>query len=151
VDFTPNGEVWIHSDYDGSVTVIDMRTDEVIQRITNTGTGAGRIAVSPDGRYAASTHGTSGDVAIIDTRTRMVVARVPVASLGFPLFSPDSSKLYVMTARNYVGTPPSIETVAAGGVTVIDLRTMKAVARHPVGVNPFGGQIRYVSGRPPLP
>jgi hypothetical protein len=55
-----------------------------------------------------------------------------------------------MTARNYSGAPPGIETVAAGGVTVIDLGTMRAIARHPVGVDPFGGQIRYLSGRPPL-
>src|SRR5688500_11219676 len=58
VAFTPNGEAWIHSDNDGSVTVIDMSADSVIARIENTGTGAGRIAVSPNGRWAASTHGT---------------------------------------------------------------------------------------------
>jgi YVTN family beta-propeller protein len=143
-------EAWIHSDYDGSVTVLNTRTDEVVQRIENTGTGAGRIAVSPDGRWAASTHGTSGDVAIINTQTKEVAARVPVASLGFPLFSPDNSKLYVMTARTYSGTPPNIVTQSQGGVTVIDLATSKAVARYPAGVNPFGGDIRYVAGRPPL-
>ena len=147
VAFTPNGEAWIHSDYDGSVTVIDMAKDEVVQRIENTGTGAGRIAVSPDGRWAASAHGTSMDVAIIDTRTREVVARVPVGGLGFPLFSPDNSKLYVMTAATFAGTPPNVTTKREGGVTVIDLATKQAVARYPAGVNPFGGDIRYVGGR----
>ena len=142
VDFTPNGEAWIHSDYDGSVTVIDMKTDEVVQRIERTGDGAGRIAVSPDGRYAASTRGGSAHVAVIDTRSREVVARVPVGGLGFPLFSPDSSRLYVMTAASYQGTPPSLEIVRGGGVTVIDMNSMKAVARHDAGVNPFGGDIR---------
>jgi YVTN family beta-propeller protein len=148
VAFTPGGEAWIHSDYDGSVTVIDTRADTVIARITNTGTGAGRIAVSPDGRWAASTHGTSGDVALINTQTKQVAARIPVASLGFPLFSPDNTKLYVMTARSYSGTPPNIVTQAGGGVTVIDVATQKAVARYAAGVNPFGGDIRYVGGRP---
>jgi YVTN family beta-propeller protein len=147
VAFTPNGEAWIHSDYDGSVTVIDMAKDEVVQRITNTGTGAGRIAVSPDGRWAASTHGTSMDVAIIDTRTREVAARVPVGGLGFPLFSPDSNRLYVMTAATFTGTPPNVTTKREGGVTVIDLATKQAVARWQAGVNPFGGDIRYVGGR----
>jgi YVTN family beta-propeller protein len=149
IAFTPNGEAWVHNDYDGSVHVIDMRTDSIVARIENTGTGAGRIAVSPDGRWAASTHGTSGDVAIIDTQARRVAARVPVASLGFPLFSPDNSKLYVMTARSYSGTPPNVTLQAGGGVTVIDLATLKAVARYPAGVNPFGGDIRYVGGRRP--
>jgi YVTN family beta-propeller protein len=147
IAFTAN-EAWVHSDYDGSVTVIDTRADTVIARITNTGTGAGRIAVSPDGRWAASTHGTSGDVALINTQTKQVAARIPVASLGFPLFSPDNTKLYVMTARSYSGTPPNIVTQAGGGVTVIDVATQKAVARYAAGVNPFGGDIRYVGGRP---
>lgn len=149
IAFTPSGEAWVHSDYDGSVTVIDTKTDKVVQRIENAGTGAGRIAVSPNGRWAASTHGTSGDVAIIDTQSRKVAARVPVASLGFPLFSPDNSKLYVLTARTYAGTPPGIVTEEQGGVTVIDLASMKAVARYPAGVDPFGGDIRYPTGRPP--
>jgi YVTN family beta-propeller protein len=149
VAFTPGGEAWIHSDNDGSVSVIDMKNDSLIARIEDTGTGAGRIAVSPNGRWAASTHGTSGDVAIIDTQTKKVAARVPVASLGFPLFSPDNSRLYVMTARTYAGTPPNIVTESKGGVTVIDLATMKAVARYSAGVNPFGGDIRYIGGRRP--
>jgi YVTN family beta-propeller protein len=149
VAFTAS-EAWIHSDYDGSVTVINTKADTVVARITNTGTGAGRIHVSPDGRWAASTHGTSGDVAIINTQTKQVAGRVPVASLGFPLFSPDNSKLYVMTARTYSGTPPNIVTASGGGVTVIDVATLKAIARYPAGVNPFGGDIRYVAGRPPL-
>jgi YVTN family beta-propeller protein len=148
VDFTPNGEAWIHGDGDGSVTVIDMAKDSVVARITNTGTGAGRIAVSPDGKWAASAHGTSMDVAIIDTQTKRVVARVPVGGLGFPLFSPDSKRLYVETAATYTGTPPMVTTKSEGGVTVIDVATRQVVARWPVGVNPFGGSIRYLSGRP---
>lgn len=144
-----NGQAWVHEDYDGSVTIIDTKADSVIGRIENTGTGAGRIAVSPDGRWAASTHGTSGDVAIINTMTKEVT-RVPVASLGFPLFSPDSQKLYVMTSRTYAGSPPNVTTEAQGGVTVIDIATMKAVARYPAGVSPFGGDIRYTAGRPAM-
>ena len=63
------------------------------------GTGAGRIAVSPDGKFAASTHSGSGDVALIDIATRKVAASVPLGKgPGFPLFSPDSTKLYVMNS-----------------------------------------------------
>jgi YVTN family beta-propeller protein len=130
VAFTPDGEAWIHSDYDGSVTVIDMATDEVVDRIETGGMGAGRMAVSPDGRYAASTHGDTEDVAIIDTASREVVASVPLGQgPGFPLFSPDSDKLYVMNSRG-------------GDVVVVDLGSMAEEARYDVGVNPFGGTIR---------
>lgn len=130
VAFTPGGEAWIHSDYDGSVSVIDMATDEVVARIETGGMGAGRMAVSPDGRYAASTHGDTEDVAIINTATREVVASVPLGQgPGFPLFSPGSDKLYVMNSRG-------------GDVVVVDLGSMSEEGRYDVGVNPFGGTIR---------
>lgn len=135
VAFTPGGEAWVHSDYDGSVTVIDMERDEVVEVIRTEGRGAGRIAVSPDGRYAASTHGETQDVAIIDTAKREVVATVPLGrGPGFPLFSPASDKLYVMNS-------------GMGDMVVVDLRTMAEEARYKVGVDPFGGTIRYVGGR----
>ena len=91
--------------------------------------------MSLDGRYAASTHSETGDVAIIDTRTKEVVGTVPIGGMSYPLFSPDSSKLYVMNS------------CPDGGVTVVDVKTMKVEARYKVGVSPFGGAIRYVKGR----
>jgi YVTN family beta-propeller protein len=90
------------------------------------------MAVSPDGKYAASTHSGSGDVAIIDTASRKVAASVPLGKgPGFPLFSPDSTKLYVMNSGE-------------GDVAVIDLAAKKVTARHKVGVNPFGGAVRAI-------
>jgi YVTN family beta-propeller protein len=53
VGFAPNGEVWIHNDRDGAVHVIDGRKDEVVKMLKGLGEGAGRMAVSPDGRWAA--------------------------------------------------------------------------------------------------
>ncbi len=133
VDFR-EGEAWIHSDRDGSVTVIDTYSDQVLEVIQTEGRGAGRMAVSPDGRYAASTHGETEDVAIIDTGSRSVVATIHLgAGPGFPLFSPASDRLYVMNSGE-------------GDVAVIDLETMTLTARYPVGVNPFGGSIRRRSG-----
>jgi len=75
------------------------------------------------------------DVAIIDTRTRDVVATIPLGrGPGFPLFSPASGKLYVMNSGE-------------ADIAVIDLGSMAVEARYPVGENPFGGMIRYVGGR----
>jgi YVTN family beta-propeller protein len=134
VAFSPNGEVWLHEDGDGSVTVVDGKTDEVKAVIPTGGTGAGRMAVSPDGKYAASTHSGSGDVALIDTASRKVAASIPLGKgPGFPLFSPDSTKLYVMNSGE-------------GDVAVIDVATQKVIARHKVGVNPFGGAVKNTGG-----
>lgn len=129
VGFAPNGEVWIHNDGDGSVAIIDGKRDSVIATMKDLGKGPGRMAVSSDGRWAASGHGTSQDITLIDARTRTVAATIPLgAGPAFPVFSPDGSKLYAMN----VGT---------GDVVVIDTQTKSIVARHKVGVNPFGGGI----------
>ena len=132
VGFAPNGEVWIHNDGDGAVHVIDSAKDEVVRTLTGLGTGAGRMAVSADGRWAASTHGGSEDVALIDAVTKTVVARIPLGKgPGFPLFSPDGSRLYVM---NY----------GMGDIAVIDTATKTVIARHKAGAAPFGGSLRLV-------
>ena len=130
VAFAPNGEVWIHEDGDGSVTVVDSKTDDVITVIPTGGTGAGRMALSPDGRFAASTHSDSQDVAIIDTAAKAVRATVKIGKgPGFPAFSPDSTKLYVMES-------------GMGDVVVVDLAAMTVAARYRIGTDPFGGGIR---------
>src|SRR5206468_5854518 len=112
VAFSPNGDVWLHEDGDGSVTVVDSKTDQVVKVIPTGGKGAGRMAVSPDGKFAASTHSDSEDVAIIDTAKRAVAATVKIGKgPGFPMFSPDSTTLYVLNS-------------GMGDVAVIDLKTM---------------------------
>ncbi|MFN8060787.1 MAG: PQQ-binding-like beta-propeller repeat protein [Vicinamibacterales bacterium] len=136
VGFAPNGDVWIHDDGDGKVHVIDSAKDAVVKTIDSQGKGAGRMAVSPNGQWAASTHGGTQDVAIFDASKKTVAATVPLGKgPGFPIFSPDSSKLYVM---NY----------GEGDVAIVDLASMKVVARHKVGATPFGGGLRFPNGRP---
>jgi len=130
VAFAPNGEVWLHEDGDGSVTVVDSAKDEVVKVVQTGGKGAGRMAVSPDGRYAASTHSDSQDVAVIDTAKREVLSNVKIGKgPGFPLFSPDSTKLYVMESGE-------------GDLVVVDLKTLAVTGRHKVGTDPFGGGVR---------
>ena len=130
VAFAPNGDVWFHEDGDGSVTVADSKRDEVIKVIQTGGKGAGRMAVSPDGRYAASTHSTSEDVAIIDAANKTILSTVKIGrGPGFPLFSPDSTKLYVMES-------------GMGDIVVVDLKTMSVAARHKIGTDPFGGGLK---------
>ena len=132
VAFAPNGEVWFHEDGDGSVTVVDSKTDEVTKVIQTGGKGAGRMAVSPDGRYAASPHSTSEDVAIIDAVNKTVLSTVKIGKgPGFPMFSPDSTKLYVMES-------------GMGDLVVVDLKSMSVSARYKVGTDPFGGGIRMI-------
>ena len=129
VAFAPNGEVWFHEDGDGSVTVADSKTDAVTKVIQTGGKGAGRMAVSPDGRYAASTHSESQDVAIIDGASKEVLSTVKIGKgPGFPMFSPDSTKLFVLES-------------GMGDMVVIDAKTMSVAGRYKLGTDPFGGGI----------
>ena len=133
VAFAPNGEVWFHEDGDGSVTIVDSKKDDVVQVIQTGGKGAGRMAVSPDGRFAASTHSESEDVALIDAKRHELIANVRIGrGPGFPLFSPDSTKLYVMES-------------GMGDLVVIDLPSRTVAARYKLGTDPFGGGIRRIS------
>jgi YVTN family beta-propeller protein len=135
VGFAPNGDVWVQDDGDGSVTVVSSFTDKVQQVIRTPGKGAGRIAVSPSGQYAASTHAGSQDVTLFNARTRRVTGSVHLGQgPAFPVFSADSTKLFVMNR-------------GAGDVAVVDTHTLKVVGRWKIGREPFGGGVRYVARR----
>jgi DNA-binding beta-propeller fold protein YncE len=132
VDFSPNGEVWVNGDRDGSVTVIDSKTDQVVKVIQPRAKGPGRVAASPDGRFVAATHGP--EVSVIDVATKQILADLKISpddtGHGFPLFSPDSHSLHVMNEFS-------------NDMVTFDLRTMKQVGgRVPIGEASFGGGIR---------
>lgn len=135
VDFGgPDEEVWVNGDGDGSVTVIDSTTDEVIKVIQPRVSGAGRVAVSPDGRFAAAAQGP--EVSVIDAHTKEILASMRISpgetGHGFPLFSPDSNTLHVM--NEYTNDMVSF-----------DMRTMQQVGtRAPIGGASFGGGIRIL-------
>jgi YVTN family beta-propeller protein len=135
VAFAPNGDVWIHSDYDGSVTVIDSETDTVSEVIPTGGEGAGRVAVSPDGRFAASTRAGTQNVIVLDAVQKRVLAEIPVGQgAGYPTFSPDGAWLYVTNSGDE-------------HISVIDTGTLEVISRHRVAQGFFGGGIRRVGGR----
>lgn len=133
----PNDEVWINGDGDGSVIVVDPKTDKVVHVVKTRVRGAGRVAVSLDGRLAAATQGK--ETSIIDTRTKDVVATLTHSpdetGHAFPVFSPDGRTLHVMNEFS-------------NDMVAFDMRTMMEIGgRVPVGGAAFGGGIRIVGKR----
>ncbi len=134
----PNDEVWVSGDGDGSVTVMDSASDKVIKVIQPRIKAFGRIAVSPDGRFAAAAQGK--EVSIIDTRTKEIVASLPISpegadsGHGYPVFSPDSNTLHVMNE-------------SSNDMVTFDMRNMKAPGKRsaPIGGASFGGGIRQLT------
>ena len=135
--FGKNSEVWLGENGDGSITVVNGKKDEVVKVIQTAGKGSSRIAVSPDGKWAADTHNTTEDVMLIDTAKKEVVGTVNVGKgPSLPVFSPDSSKLYVMTAGGpcTAGCP--------GNVVVVDVAQMKSTATYKVANDAFAVLVR---------
>lgn len=132
VSFAPNGEAWINGDRNGSVTVIDPVSLTVSKVFESRTKGAGRTAVSADGKWAAATHGT--EVTVFNVATKTVAAdftfTLGETGHGFPLFSPDGTKLHVLDEFS-------------GTLSTFDLISMTDTGmRASVGGAAFGGGIR---------
>jgi len=137
-DFAPNGDVWISSNGDGSVTVIDGKKDEIVKVIQTEGTGAGRMAISPNGKWAAASHTKTKDVVLFDAVTKEIVATVSVgAGPSLPVFSPDSKTVYVATAGESCATAG-----CPGRISVVDVAEKKRVAEHVVADDAFALIVR---------
>jgi YVTN family beta-propeller protein len=126
---TPDGRhVYIVNAGSSNVSVIDTASNTVTATIPVP--GAGRVAISPDGRYAYVTacpnscNNVQGDVSVIDTATNTVTAILTVGSGPFGVaISPDGRYAYV-TDRN------------SEAVSVIDTASRTVTATVPVGVFP---------------
>ncbi len=134
VSFAPNGEAWINGDRDGSVSVIDPVSLTVKKTFESRIKSAGRTAVSGDGKWAAATHGP--EVSVFDVGAKAVAAEFKFSpdetGHGFPLFSPDGTKLHVLDEFS-------------GKLSTFDLTTMRDTGmRAPVGNASFGGGIRLL-------
>ena len=106
---------------DGSVSVIDIPTDTVVDTIPGFSYPV-RDTVSPDASLLYVSEQGAGDVAVVDTATDAIVAHVPTGSGPYDIaFTPDGATAYVVaddgtitpinTATNVAGTP----IVVAGG------------------------------------
>jgi DNA-binding beta-propeller fold protein YncE len=138
VDFTRGGEIWTSENGDGTVTVVDGRTYQIVKTLQTEGKGAGRMAVSADGKWAAATHETTEDVILFDIAKKEIAGTVAIGKgASLPVFSPDSTKLYVMTAGG-----PCTEG-CPGNVVVIDPREAKLTARYKVADDAFAVVVRF--------
>src|SRR3954470_12180904 len=129
--------VFVSNEKSGAVSVIDSKTDRVVDRIQVSRRVRG-VRISPDGKYAYVASSTPfqgkeepGDshVAVIDTSNGNIVRKIDVGNDPEQLaISPDGTRLYVSNED-------------AGLCTIVDLTTDKQIAQLITGIEPEGVSI----------
>lgn len=126
-DVSPDGrEVWVANAGEGTVSVIDIATRQVVATIDADAASANRLKFTPDGKQVLISRMNGTDLVIVDTATRKVVKRLPIGhgAAGIQM-QPDGLRAYVSCSPdNYVA--------------VIDLKTFEVVGQIDAGPNPDG-------------
>lgn len=115
-DVSPDGkEAWVANAQDGTISVIDLGTEQVTATLAVNVPGANRLKFTPDGKLVLVTPGSA--LVILDAATRKEVKRLPtVHGSGGIQMQPDGARAYVACGRdNYVA--------------VIDLKTLEKVGQ----------------------
>ncbi len=126
-DVSPDGkQLWAAAADDGTLSIIDLATGRVTEKIDAKVVGANRLQFTPDGKRVLITSLRNGDLVIYDALTHQQIKRVPIGhgAAGI-LLDPDGSRAFIgCTPDNYVA--------------VIDLKTMAVSGHIDVGGGPDG-------------
>jgi YVTN family beta-propeller protein len=165
--FNPvNGELYVTTEIDNSVTVIDPQRLKVVAAIPTGKPQSHMLAVSHDGRYGYTANVGSGTVSVLDLKARKTITVIPIAATVQRIsISPDDSSVYTsdqtkpqlavidtatkklktwvpLLASGY-GTAPTpdghsllVAMPSANKVAVVDLGSMKVVHTVEVPATP---------------
>ena len=126
-DVSPNGkQLWTAASDDGTISVIDLGTKKVIDRIDAKVLGANRLEFTPDGKLVLISSLRNGDIVVYDAASHKEVKKVNIGhgAAGI-LMDPDGSRAFIgCTADNYVA--------------VIDLKKLEVIGHIDVGGGPDG-------------
>ena len=90
------------------VSLIDANTSRVLQRIEVDGISH-HSAITPDGRFAVSTHTTAGGISVVDVNNRNLLKKISTGPVpNYVLISGDGKYVYVSNSGN--NTISEIET-----------------------------------------
>jgi YVTN family beta-propeller protein len=119
-------EVWV-GNADGTLDVIDLRTEKKVDSLSVGIVGANRLKFTPDGGSVLITTHTGKDLVVMDAHTRAVVKRIPIEERGASgiQIEPDGSRAFIACPRDHF-------------VAVVDLKTLSRVATIEAGREPDG-------------
>jgi YVTN family beta-propeller protein len=119
-------EVWVANAQDGTISVIDLAGEKVIETLAVNVHGANRLKFTPDGkRVLVSTLG-GPDLVVLDAATRKEITRIPIGhgAAGI-VMQPDGLRAFVACSPDDY-------------VAVIDLYSLKVIGHIQAGGQPDG-------------
>jgi YVTN family beta-propeller protein len=165
--FNPvNRELYVTTEIDNSVTVIDPQRLKVVAAIPTGKPESHMLAVSHDGRYGYTANVGSGTVSVLDLKARKTITVIPIAATvqrisispdGSTVFTSDQTKpqlavidtatkklkTWIPLLASGYGTAPTpdghslvVAMPSANKVAVVDLGSMKVVHTVEVPATP---------------
>ena len=120
IDLSPDGrEIWTATRNDGGISIIDVATREVIQRLDLNMQDANRLQFTPDGKRVLISDGAGNSFVVLDAVARTEITRLALAPNAL-LVQPDGSLAYAALRGD-------------NSVAVIDLKTLEVTGQIPTG------------------
>ncbi len=120
IDLSPDGrEVWTATRNDGGISIIDVATKQVVQRLDLNMKDASRLRFTPDGARVLITDGEDNSLVVLDAMTRAEISRLDLAPNAV-LVQPDGVRAYAALRGD-------------DSVAVIDLDTLEVTGQIPTG------------------
>jgi PQQ-dependent catabolism-associated beta-propeller protein len=138
LSFSADGrELWVTSEIDGTLMVIDVATKEITQRIKFAVPGLGQEKIQPVGVVVDDIHqwayvalGPANRVAVVNAQTYQVEKYLLVGARVWNLaFSPDQLRLYTTNGVSH-------------DISIIDLAEHKVTKSIAVGRYPWGVAVK---------
>ena len=120
IDLSPDGrEVWTATRNDGGVSIIDVATKALVERLDLNMKDANRLRFTPDGERVLIADGEDGSLLLLDATTRREITRLDLAPNAV-LVQPDGLRAYAALRGDH-------------SVAVIDLDTLEITAQISMG------------------
>ena len=120
IDLSPDGrEVWTATRNDGGISIIDVATKELVERLELSMRDPNRLRFTPDGERVLISDAEDGSLIVLDAATRRETARLDLAPNAV-LIQPDGLRAYAALRGDH-------------SVAVIDLDTLEITAQISTG------------------
>ncbi len=120
IDLSPDGrEVWTATRNDGGISIIDVATKALVERLDLNMTDPSRLRFTPDGKRVLIADGGDSSLIVLDVTTRREITRLDLAPNAV-LVQPDGLQAYAALRGD-------------DSVAVIDLATLEITAQISMG------------------